>query len=191
MFGQLFSKVCAARNIKLLLHLLLGLPNEFSGEVESGSFCKDVTHQSRVIRTKTKITGSKPSTKSTNQQQLLPRGLFPAAEVGTKSCKKFQPMATYGNHLQLSPAPTGSNRLQPGSNPAPTLLDMTRATVVLPVPGAPEKTKCPSSGTSEPSWQPLASSVNGCQRSLCFRLITLAYLLFHNTLKSGFEVKGT
>ena len=105
-----------------------------------------------------------------------------------RSFNPWQHMATICGSARLQPAPTW---LQPGSNPAPTLLDMTRATVVLPVPGAPEKTKCPSSGTSEPSWQPLASSVNGCQRSLCFRLITLAYLLFHNTLKSGFEVKGT
>ena len=187
-FGQLFSKVCAARNIKLLLHLLLGLPNEFSGEVESGSFCKDVTHQSRVIRTKTKITG----------KQALHKIHKPTAAPSTWSLpssrswnKILQEVSTHGNIWQPFAAQPGSNRLQPGSNPAPTLLDMTRATVVLPVPGAPEKTKCPSSGTSEPSWQPLASSVNGCQRSLCFRLITLAYLLFHNTLKSGFEVKGT
>ena len=33
------------------------------------------------------------------------------------------------------------------------VLDITRATVVLPVPGAPVKTKCPNSGHSDPSCQ--------------------------------------
>ena len=114
-FGQLFSKVCAARNIKLLLHLLLGLPNEFSGEVESGSFCKGVTHQSRVIRTKTKITG----------KQALHKIHKPTAAPSTWSLpssrswnKILQEVSTHGNIWQPFAAQPGSNRLQP----APTWL---------------------------------------------------------------------
>ena len=137
--GRVKSVLSAARSVKLLLDLLFRLPNILASEIQARSFCKRKCRDSETPNLEEE--NKSKSFKFYNQGRHVSFHVISAQKTKLKE-----------NPAEHQSCSFRSTRLTEFN--VDGLLDMTRATVVLPVPGAPVKMKCPNSGISEPSWEP-------------------------------------